>query len=333
MTRLTILLTAASALTLAACETQSGALEAEPAIAAAPPAEAAETAATDAVEVAEETADDMAEEMASDMAKPAMTSAEKLDVILATQPADVQARYDQRNPAQTLAFFGIKPGMTVAEALPGGGWYTKILLPYVGPEGKVVGAQYPDAIWSRFNFGEEWAQEQTEASANWTTTAAEWDIDGAADIGAYQMTSAPDDMAASLDAVLFIRALHNLHRFNGDTGWFDDTVAETFALLKPGGIVGVVQHQAPETNPDEWADGNAGYLKQSRVVEAFEAAGFVLEATTDVNANPADMPTTDDFVWRLPPSLASTEEGTPEREAMEAIGESNRMTLRFRKPA
>jgi len=90
---------------------------------------------------------------------------------------------------------------------------------------------------------------------------------------------------------------------------------------------------APETNNEEWANGSNGYLKKSAVVAAFEAAGFEFVGASDVNANAADVPTKEEFVWRLPPTLAGTEEGTPERAAYEAVGESNRMTLKFRKPA
>ena len=103
--------------------------------------------------------------------------------------------------------------------------------------------------------------------------------------------------------------------------------------MKPGGIVGVVQHSGPESNSDEWATGANGYLKESAVIAAFEEAGFELAATSDINANEADVPSNEAFVWRLPPSLSGTEEGTPERAEMEAIGESNRMTLKFKKPA
>ncbi|MEM0986550.1 MAG: methyltransferase [Pseudomonadota bacterium] len=322
MRRLTLLTTAASAILLAACETAGTAADLDEAVAEAPPAETAET----------ETAPEAVADTAETEAKPAMTSAEKLSAILAAQPDDVRARYDARNPAETLTFFGIEPGMTVAEALPGRGWYTKILLPYIGPEGEVVGAQYPSEIWPMFGMDEENTQARVEAANNWTTTVSEWGIDGAAPVSSYEMTRASGDMAASLDAVLFIRALHNLNRFNPDTGWFDETLAETYTLLKPGGVVGVVQHRSPEANADDWADGSSGYVKETLIVEAFETAGFVLEAKSETNANPKDVPTEEDFVWRLPPSLGNTEEGTPDRAAFEAIGESDRMTLLFRKP-
>lgn len=262
-----------------------------------------------------------------------MVDTDALQAALDAQDDAAKARYDSRNPGETLAFFGIEPGMTVAEALPGGGWYSKILLPYLGPEGKLVGAHYPDDMWPRFGFGDEWAGTRVEASNTWTTTAAEWGVENGAKLADYKLTEMPEEMAGKLDAVLFIRALHNLNRFNADAGYMDATLAETFKALKPGGIVGVVQHNAPEANSDEWANGSNGYLKKAAVIAMFESAGFELVDSSDVNANPKDVPTEEDFVWRLPPTTAGTEEGTPERAAMEAIGESNRMTLKFIKPA
>jgi len=92
-----------------------------------------------------------------------------------------------------------------------------------------------------------------------------------------------------------------------------------------------VQHRAPETASDEWADGSRGYLKQSAVIAMFETAGFQLVSKSEINANPKDKPGADDMVWRLPPSLRSSKEDPALREAMLAIGESDRMTLLFRK--
>ncbi|MEO1552667.1 MAG: methyltransferase [Pseudomonadota bacterium] len=305
--------------------------------------EAAETETTSAVEETTVTVEETVEVVvddAKDMAKEnvdaakEMTAEAKLAAILAAQPEEAQARYGARNPAETLAFFGIEPGMVVAEALPGGGWYSKILLPYLGEDGALVGAQYPDELWGRFGFGDEWTARQTESSANWPTQAAEWGIEGAAKIESYQLTMMPEEADGKLDAVLFIRALHNLNRFSNDeTPYMGDTLTEAYRVLKPGGIVGVVQHSAPDSNSDEWANGSNGYLKEIAVITAFEAAGFEFAGSSDINANPNDVPTEEEFVWRLPPSLSGTEEGTPERAAYEAVGESNRMTLKFRKPA
>lgn len=265
------------------------------------------------------------------MKEVAAKNAATLETILAAQPDDAKARYDARNPAETMAFFGIEPGMTVAEALPGGGWYSKILIPYLGAEGKLVGAHYPDDLWANFGFPEERTKAFIARSDGWVASTAEWDVSGAS-VSDYKITNLSDDMAGTTDAVLFIRALHNLNRFNDKGGYMDKAVNEAFTMLKSGGIVGVVQHEAPESNPDDWTDGSRGYLKKSTVIAAFEAAGFELVGDSDINANAADVPGEGDIVWRLPPSFNGTEEGTPERAAMAAIGESNRMTLKFRKP-
>lgn len=297
-------------------------------------AESADAAATDeAAAVTEAVEEEMAavEDAVAEVEE--MTAEAKLAAVLAAQPEEVQARYGARNPAETLAFFGVEPGMTVAEALPGGGWYSKILLAYLGDEGTLIGAHYPDDLWGKFGFGDEWTATRVEATANWPTQAAEWGVEGAAIASTY-LTAMPEDASGQVDAVLFIRALHNLNRFTDEENNFmGDTLSETFRVLKPGGIAGVVQHSGPETNSDEWANGSNGYLKKSAVIAAFEAAGFEYVGSSDINANAADVPSEEEFVWRLPPSRSGTEEGSPERAAYDAIGESNRMTLKFRKPA
>lgn len=294
--------------------------------------EEATTVVEETVEEAVEDVQAMAEEVVEQATD--MSSAAQLKAVLMSQPDEVQARFGARNPAETMAFFGIEPGMTVAEALPGGGWYSKILLGYLGEEGTLIGAHYPDSLWASFGFGDEWVATRVEGTANWPTQAAEWAVEGGANIGSTILTSMPEEATGQVDAVLFIRALHNLNRFTSEeTDYMGDSLTETYRVLKPGGIVGVVQHSAPETNSDAWADGSNGYLKESAVIAAFESAGFELIGSSDLNVNAADVPTEEDFVWRLPPSLSGTEEGTPERAANEAVGESNRMTLKFRKPA
>lgn len=266
---------------------------------------------------------------------PVMTAEEikaELTAVLKTQSKEAKQRYKARKPLQTLEFFEIQPGMTVVEALPGGGWYSKILIPFLGEDGTLIGGQYPDAMWAKFGFGEEWAAERAESSAAWASTAAEWGLEGAA-IKSGDLTAMPEEAAGTVDAVLFIRALHNLSRFNdAETPFMEQAVAESFRVLKPGGIVGVVQHQAPEDAPDESTTGDRGYLKQSAVVRQFKKAGFEFVGAKGFNKNVKDNPGADQIVWRLPPSLSGTEEGTPEREAMLEIGESNRMTLKFKKP-
>ena len=140
-------------------------------------------------------------------------------------------------------------------------------------------------------------------------------------------------MAGKADMVLFVRSYHHLNRFEEEGGFRTAALEDTMKVLKPGGIVGVVQHRGPEGNSDEWAEGDSGYMKQSQVIASFEAAGFELVGESEVNANPADRPTNEDIVWRLPPSLATSRDDEEMRAKMQEIGESDRMTLKFRKPS
>ena len=271
---------------------------------------------------------------APEAAAPAADAPSGIAAVLAAQPEEVRARYQYRHPQETMEFFGIEPGMTVVEALPGGGWYTKILLPYLGEDGTVIGADYPLEMWPNFGF---MTDDRIEAKktwvADWTADAEGWRQDGAASVAAFQMAALPESMHGTADAVLFIRALHNLARFEEQGGYLTAAIADAFNVLKAGGTVGVVQHHARDEMPDEWANGSNGYLKQGYVIEIMEAAGFEFVGSSDINANPNDQPTAEDFVWRLPPSLQTSRDNPELAAQMQEIGESNRMTLRFRKPA
>lgn len=256
--------------------------------------------------------------------------AEAFDAVDATRPEKDKTRDTFRNPKETLEFFEIGPKSSVLEVLPGGGWYTRILLPLVAEEGAYAATSYSiDMIKTAFpNVPEERLEARRSYGETFPAKAAEF-MENAPEIKAWLIGDAPEDAKGTIDAVLFVRALHNMGRAGDE--FMDQAIEEAFSLLKPGGIVGVVQHKAPEDASDEWAKGGAGYIKQSRVVARFEAAGFELDGESDVNANAKDQPTEDDIVWRLPPSLRGEDEAA--KEANKAIGESNRMTLKFRKPA
>ena len=227
--------------------------------------------------------------------------------ILAAQPEEVQARYSERHPQETLEFFGIEPGMTVVEALPGGGWYSKLLLPYLGESGQLVGADYSPDMWAKFSFMTPEAIEGKKTWVeDWTAEAEGWRGEGDASISAFQLSSVPDSMEGTADAFLFIRAMHNLARFGEEAGHLADAIQDAYRVLKPGGVVGVVQHHARDEMSDEWANGSNGYLKRDFVIANMEAAGFELVDSSDVNANPKDQPTEDDIVWRLPPGLMTS---------------------------
>lgn len=262
-----------------------------------------------------------------------LSSSERLKIVLDANAANLGARYNTRNPQKTLEFFGIEPGMTVVEALPGGGWYSKILLPYLGSKGQLIGVDYPVDLYSLFSF---YTKERIEAKkdwvATWTADAEKWRSNDSASIKAFQFRSLDKSMAGTADAVLFIRALHNLVRFRKTDDFLTSALQDTYTILKPGGIVGVVQHIAPDSASDEWADGSKGYLKKSFVIEEMKKAGFEFVASSDINLNPKDQPKEGDVVWRLPPSLATSNKDADLKAKYEAIGESTRMTLLFKKP-
>ena len=265
---------------------------------------------------------------------PVETMAEPagLDAVLAAQPDEVRARYGFRKPAETMEFFGIEPGMTVVEALPGGGWYSKILLPYLGESGQLIGADYPWQVWENNPISDERRERQTTWVTDWPAQAEEWRGAGDASIAAYRMTEMPDAMKGSADVVFLVRALHHLARWEEKDGTLTAAAGDFYDVLKPGGVVAIIQHEARPEMPDDWADGTRGYIKRDMVIEKMEAAGFELVDSSDMHANPKDQPTTDDAVWRLPPSLGTSREDPELRATMQEIGESNRMTLKFRKP-
>jgi len=261
-----------------------------------------------------------------------------LEMALAAQPDETKARYQYRHPKETLDFFGIKPGMTVGEILPGGGWYSKILLPYLGVKGKLIGVDYSLAMWTVWR-GED-AVDFLEARKTWADTwaadASKWREEIgpkiSADVSAFALGAVPENIAGTLDAMLIIRGMQHLNRFEDKGEFRGPGLKDIYTALKPGGIVGIVQHRAPEANSDDWANGSNGYLKQTSLIENMKAAGFELVAASEVNANPKDKPTEEDFVWRLPPSLAGTKDKPELRAKNIEIGESDRMTLKFRKP-
>lgn len=258
----------------------------------------------------------------------------RLDAVLSAQPADVQARYEWRHPKETLEFFGVAPGMTVVDTLPGEVWYAGILADYLGSDGEVVGADYSPEMWKLFGgfVNEEFLARKATWANDWVAGSAKWAPAEGAKISAFAYGAVPERLRGKVDVLLLVRAMHHFNRFEDEGGWRTAALEDVMAVLKPGGIVGVVQHRAPEGNSDQWAEGDNGYLKQSQVIAAFDAAGFEFVGSSEVNANPADHPTESDVVWRLPPSLATSRNDPALRARMEAVGESDRMTLKFRKP-
>lgn len=253
----------------------------------------------------------------------------ELQAVLAARSDEDRSRDAARHPLETLAFFQVEPGMTVAEVLPGGGWYTRILANYLGAQGTLYGVNYNDRMWRMFTWmDKDWIAARIASTGKFGSDVHNYTDNGITARG-FSFATLPPKITGRVDRVLMIRALHNLNRFESSLGSRSQALATVRAMLAADGLVGVVQHRLPESAPAEGSDGSRGYLKQSDVIAMFGEAGFELVASSEINANPKDRPGPGDKVWRLPPSLSV--ETSEQRAAMEAIGESDRMTLLFRK--
>lgn len=254
---------------------------------------------------------------------------QKLSHITQTLSDKHKARHASRHPVETLAFFGIQPGDTVVEALPGGGWYSQILVPYLGAQGRLIGVDYNTQMWPHFGgfATPTFIEKRKKWPASWQQDASHWGPGGER-AQAYTFATLPAALEGSVDAVLYIRALHNLARFETKGGYLTQALAETHRMLKPKGLVGIVQHAMAEDKPDSWATGDRGYLKRSAIMAVMDKAGFEFVAESTINQNMKDDPQDGDVVWRLPPSLNTSDDKKAESLA---IGESNRVTLLFRK--
>lgn len=231
-------------------------------------------------------------------------------------PANL-ARDRYRHPLETLDFFGVAPTDTVVEIWPGGGWYTEILAPYLMQGG---GTYYAASMGSG---GSARVRAMMEANPR---------LYGHINLVAFpafmaQETRVPDNSA---DVVLTFRNVHNwrmgAQRDNQD--YSEEAFRQMFAMLRPGGTLGVVDHRLPES-ADAERERTSGYVKVSTVRRLAEAAGFRFVAASEVNANPNDTADYPRGVWTLPPTYRL---GDQDRARYAAIGESDRMTLRFVKP-
>jgi predicted methyltransferase len=233
-------------------------------------------------------------------------------------PANV-LRDEYRHPAQTLAFFGLKPDQTVVEITPGGGWYAEILAPYLRDGGKYIAAVVdPQALPA--GGGRDYQQRSRDGLAKkFAESPAQFDR--ATEV-AYDPAAPVLGAPGSADLVLTFRNVHNWRSNNQAEGLF----RAFFDVLKPGGTLGVVEHRAKADVP---ADDKSGYVGQAQVIAMAEAAGFRLDASSEVNANPRDTKDHPKGVWTLPPSNSHD---AADAAKYKAIGESDRMTLRFIKP-
>ena len=254
-----------------------------------------------------------------------------LNQVISARSIEDQSRDKARHPAKTLDFFQVEKGMTVAEALPGGGWYTRVLAPYLGAEGALYGINYMKEVWPLFGFMDEKAIAKRVATTKEFPGLVSSITDNGIATQGFTFSSVPEEVYGTVDRVLIIRALHNLNRFEPDIGSRSQALSSVRVLLKSDGLVGVVQHRVSESSDDATADGSRGYMKQSAVIAMFEQAGFELLSSSEINANSKDKPGPKDIVWRLPPSFNGSQDKPELKAAMQAIGESDRMTLLFKK--
>ena len=246
----------------------------------------------------------------SEKADPALKAA----VDSEARPAADRARDVYRHPEKSLMFWGLKPGMVVVDLQPGGGYWTQILAPYA----KVTHGGYTAA-------GSETGRAKFMAKF---TDAARYGQVGYADFGADTPPFAPP---GSVDLVLSSRELHNW--ISG--GYLDRALAQVYAALKPGGVFAVEEHRA-DPKP-QLKDASNGYVSTDTAMAAATKAGFKLDGASELNANPKDTKDYPFGVWTLPPTRQSAPNGQPDdpkfdHAKYDAIGESDRMTLRFRKP-
>ena len=249
---------------------------------------------------------------------PALSQALASDL----RPAADRARDEYRNPAETLTFFGVEPGMTLVDYMPAGGWYSRVLIPYLGEDGTYIGLNpelHPEltGYWDLYR----------NAASRIPSDAREWVGDTGAEVIGLNTDDEMGPHAGTADRFLIFREVHNMRRF----GWVHDTLIAARTLLKDDGLVGVVQHRADPDAPADYVLGDNGYLREQDVIALFESYGFELMARSEINANPDDPADWEGGVWSLPPGYRGAPEGSEERARRAAIGESDRMTLLFRK--
>ncbi|MFN5085563.1 MAG: class I SAM-dependent methyltransferase [Novosphingobium sp.] len=258
---------------------------------------------------------------------PAQTKAMKAEIAAAVASPlrdKDKARDQYRRPAETLEFFQVAPDMKVGEYAPGGEWYSRLLGLYLGPKGKLVGL-YFDPTSGAFN--ERSQQGIRDGAAKYPADVAAASGLPAERFSAMTLEKLPDAEKGTFDRILVMRMMHNLMRWN----IADREIKAMRELLKPDGMIGIEQHRARPDAPYSYADGSKGYLREADVIKFMEVNGFTYVGKSEANANKKDPANWEGGVWTLPPSLRGAKE--EDKARLQAIGETDRMTLLFRKRA
>jgi len=258
----------------------------------------------------------MAIKPAGPNAQPDITAAVQAAVDGKGRTPDNVKRDAYRHPAQTLSFFGVEPGKTVVEITPGGGWYSEILAPLLRDKGTYVAAVVDPMAVAEGKARDYQQRGRDGLEKKFAGTPALYDK---AKIVGYDPKAPKFGPDNSADVVLTFRNVHNWRSANQAEGMFKGF----YSVLKPGGVLGVVEHRAKADVP---ADDKSGYVGQAQVIAMAEAAGFKLAGSSEINANPRDTKDHPNGVWTLPPV---NNHDAADDAKYKAIGESDRMTLRF----
>lgn len=252
-------------------------------------------------------------------ALPAAAKSVLAPVLADPRRASESARDVWRHPEATLGFCHVEPGMKVVDYMPGGGWWTKILVPYLGESGRYI-ALNPDVRAA----SPQMQQFLGNMTATYPAKVTEWTGAPASRFDAVNTDVLPPALDGTVDRVMIMRQIHNIHRF----GMLYQEMAAVRRLLKPDGLLCIEEHRAKANAPAAYTDGSKGYIRQTDMIALMQAHGFDQVASSEINANPKDTADYPDGVWTLPPGYRL---GAKDRERYAAIGEADRMTLLFRK--
>lgn len=245
----------------------------------------------------------------------------RLEEILADPARAEDAKRDKwRRPAETIEFFRIHPDHVVGEYAPGGEWYTRILGRYVDGKGKFSGLFFGTDT----HFDEKQKTNIAANIAKFPDDVAKVTARPATDFSAFSLSAIPEGAKGTYDRILIMRMMHNIMRWN----IADSEIKAMRELLKDDGMIGIEQHRAKADAPYSYADGSKGYLREADVIRFMEVNGFELVGKSEANANPQDTANWPDGVWTLPPARDFDKENDAKYQA---IGESDRMTLLFKK--
>jgi predicted methyltransferase len=248
---------------------------------------------------------------------------ERLAKILADPARANDAKRDQyRHPAETFEFFRLHPDHVIGEYAPGGAWVSRLLGRYVNEDGKYTGLYFG----TKTHFSDQQKQGIATAITKFPSDVAAVSGRPATYFNAFSLSEIPENAKGAFDRILVMRMMHNLISWN----IADAEVKAMRDLLKPDGLLGIEQHRAKVDAPYSYTNGSKGYMREADIINFMEIHGFELVAKSEVNANPKDSANWPDGVWTLPPALRLKD---VDRAKYEAIGETDRMTLLFKKRA